>query len=44
MQLARNTKLLVLELCDASALWAKTSSEAISGDIGRLPLSLTLVE
>ena len=44
MQIARNTKLLVIPLCNASALWAKTSNQAIWGDTGRVPLSLTLVK
>ena len=43
---ARNTKLLVLLLCNASVLWAKTSNQAISiwDDTGRVPLGLTLVK
>ena len=46
MQLARSTKVLVLPLCNASALCAKTSNQAVWGDTGRvpLPLSLTLVK
>ena len=43
---ARNTKLLVLPLCNASALyfWAKTSNQAIWGDTGRVPLGLMLIK
>ena len=46
MQLARSTKVIVLPLCNASALWAKTSKHAVWGDTSRvpLPLSLTLVK
>ena len=41
---ARSTKVLVLQLCNASALWAKTSNQAVWGDTGRvsLPLNLTV--
>ena len=43
---ARSTNVLVLQLCNASALWAKTSNQAVWGDTGRvpLPLNLTLVK
>ena len=43
---ARSTKILVLQLCNASALWAKTSNQAVWCDTGRvpLPLNLTLVK
>ena len=46
MQLARITKVLVHPQCNASALWAKTSNQAVWGDTGRvtLPLVLTLVK
>ena len=40
--LARNTKVLVLPLCNASALWARTSNQTVWGDIGRVPLPLSL--
>ena len=43
---ASSTKILVLQLCNASALWAKTSNQAVWDDTGRvpLPLNLTLVK
>ena len=44
MQLARNTKLQVLPLYNASVLWAKTLNQTILGDTSRVPLSLTLLK
>ena len=43
---AGSTKVLVLQLCNASALWAKTSNQTFWGDTCRvpLPLNLTLVK
>ena len=43
MQLAHNTQLLILPLCNASALWAKIANQAIWGGTGRAPLRPTLV-